>query len=63
MRLRISYQVFLHCITVLFVPSEEFGAESKDADDEFVDAEGDGWGGDDDLDLEVCLLALLPLMA
>mgnify|MGYP001796386521 FL=1 len=33
---------------------DEFGGETKDGD-EFVDAEGGGWGDDDDdLELEVC---------
>ena len=38
--------------------SDEFGAEMKDGDEDFVDAEGDGWGGDDDLDLEVFIYYL-----
>lgn len=40
---------------------DEFGAEPKD-DDDFVDAEGDGWGGEDELELEVSRFMLGELL-
>ena len=41
-------------LTVRICTPDEFGAEPRTGDDEFEDAEGDGWGGDDDdLDLPV----------
>lgn len=47
--LRTSLVLVNFCVTAL---TDEFGAEGKDAD-EFEDAEGDGWGDEDDLELEV----------
>ena len=52
---------FTHFFFILFIYNclyylclDEFGGDTKDGD-EFVDAEGGGWGDDDDdLELEVC---------
>jgi len=41
------------CISLCYVSGELGGGTGEG--DEFVDAEGDGWGDDDDLELEVII--------